>query len=281
MLTARIVTLTPAPLTTDYSLPISPMPLIRHANARNIARDAIVLDLGDLQRQAAAIVADAQARALAIAAAARDERARILAGAAEQGRAEGLEAGQKAGHTAGHEAGRAQAIDQFEVRLSEIETNWNAALTDFQSRRDHLLRSAQLDVLRLAIRIAERITKRIIATDPLVAASQLEAVLAVIVRPTELIARIHPDDRPVLTEALPQLAARFSQVRHIELIDDPSLSRGSCIATTRSIATGSATDALSPGQIDASIDTQLDRILEALLPADSTAPTPASPPGSP
>jgi flagellar biosynthesis/type III secretory pathway protein FliH len=132
-----------------------------------------------------------------------------------------------------------------------------------------MLRLFQRDVLRLALAVAERITKRVVQTDAQVAAAQLEAVLGVIVRPTELTVRIHPDDREVLSAALPQIAARFSQARHIELVDDASLMRGSCVAATRAAGGGSGGGgAMAPGEIDASIQTQIDRIVEAMLPGD-------------
>jgi flagellar biosynthesis/type III secretory pathway protein FliH len=253
------------------------MALIKQANARDLARDAIVLDLGDLQRQGAMLVTQARAQAEAIIAEARAERQRILAGAAEQGHAEGLAAGHAAGHQAGFEAGRAAALAEFKDQLAKLDAAWSAAAESFNNSREHLLRSAQRDVLRVAVRIAERVTKRVIRIDPAVAAAQLEAVLAVVVRPTRLTVRIHPDDRPTVEAALPRLAAIFTAARHVELVEDPSLTRGSCIAVTRPPGSSDADTGLG-GEIDASISTQLDRIVEALLPADITPPSePAAP----
>jgi flagellar biosynthesis/type III secretory pathway protein FliH len=257
------------------------MALIKQSNARDIARDAIVLDLGDLQRQATTIVAGARTQAASIAAQAKSERERILAGAAETGRAEGFESGRKQGHQAGLAEGRAAAIGELKERLAKLEASWNAALASFQADRDDMLRHSQRDVLRLALGVAERVTKRVVQADPQVVVSQLEALLAVIVRPTELTVRIHPDDRELLGAALPQLGARFSQARHIELVDDAALTRGSCVASTRAASSGAVgtggANGLSPGEIDASIQTQLDRIVEALLPGQTQTPAPDSP----
>jgi flagellar biosynthesis/type III secretory pathway protein FliH len=60
----------------------------------------------------------------------------------------------------------------------------------------------------------------------------------------------------------------MSSVRHVELVDDVSLSRGSCVATCRGAgqSTGGGRDASPPGgEIDASIDAQIDRIVSILL----------------
>lgn len=256
------------------------MALIKHANAQALTRDAIVLDLGDLQRQASALMTEAKTRAAAIAAQAQAERERILAGAAEAGRTEGFEAGRKAGYEAGLTEGREAALAEFKDRLAGLATGWESALQTFEAERDGMLRSAQRDVLRLALLIAERITKRAIATDPQVAVAQLEAVLGVIVRPTELVVRINPEDREAINAALPALTARFSQARHVELRDDPALMRGSCIAETRTPGAAGAA-ALSPGEIDASIDTQIDRIVEALLPGAGRAASSGERPADP
>lgn len=251
------------------------MALIKQANARDLARDAIVLDLGDLQRQGDMLVSQARARADAIIAEARAERQRILAGASEQGHAEGLAVGRAAGYEAGLEAGRAAALTEFKDKLAGLDAAWSAAAESFNNSRELLLRSAQRDVLRVAVRIAERVTKRVIRIDPAVAAAQLEAVLAVVVRPTRLTVRIHPDDRPTVEAALPQLAAIFTAARHVDLVDDPSLTRGSCVAVTRPPGASDADGGLG-GEIDASISTQLERIAEALLPADITPPPDSS-----
>jgi flagellar assembly protein FliH len=252
------------------------MALIKQANARDLARDAIVLDLGDLQRQAGEIVTNAKAQAATIAAQARADRDRIICGAEETGRAQGFAAGKQDGHQAGFAEGRAAAIAEMKERLGKLETAWAAALESFQASRDDMLRLSQRDVLRLALGVAERVTKRVVAADPQVVVSQLEAVLAVIVRPTELSVRIHPDDREVLAAALPQLTARFSQARHIELVDDPSVGVGSCVGSTRAVGPGANGGAMCPGEIDASIHTQLTRIVEVLLPGETLAP-PAEP----
>jgi flagellar biosynthesis/type III secretory pathway protein FliH len=125
-----------------------------------------------------------------------------------------------------------------------------------------LFAEARTDVLRLAALIAEKVVKRVIQLDPRVVEAQMEAVLGMIARRSELVVSINPADREAATAAMPALCAGNQSVRAIELIDDPTLARGSCIARSRGVEGGDG----GGGQIDASIDAQLNRIIAALLP---------------
>ncbi len=240
------------------------MALIRNSNAATIARDAIVLDLGDLREQGERMVRAARAEAERVVAAAHAERARIISGAAEQGQADGYGKGLAAGRAEGREQAAASAIVEHRERLSKVEQAWTGALAEFESRRDDLLRGALQDVVRLAVTIAERVTKRAILIDPDGVRDQLAAVLAVVVRPTELVIRVHPEDRAVVSRALPGLMAAMPAIRHAEIVDDAAVGRGGCLATTR--ADADSGDA-GGGEIDARISVQLARLVETLLPS--------------
>lgn len=243
------------------------MALIKHANAAQIAREAIVLDLGDLTRQGQALVESARARADQILAEARAERDRLIAGAAEKGRAEGLAKGLEEGRAKGREEGRAAATAEHRAELDRLHAAWSAALDEFAAQRQMLLNHAQADVLKLAALIAGRVVKRTIELDGRVIEDQLRAVLAAVTRPTELLLRVHPADLEVARKALPALVAAFETVRGAELVADPALSRGSCIALSRAAAGDHAgAGSGGGGEIDASIETQLSRIIEAILP---------------
>lgn len=254
------------------------MALIKHANSELIARDAVVLDLGDLHRQGEQLTALARAQADKLVTEARAERDRILAGAEERGYAKGEAEGREVGVRAGAEQGRSEAITEMKPRLEELEKRWSEALAGFVAQREAMLTAAGTDVVRLAALIAERVTKRVVKLEPSVVVDQLRAVLGVIWRPTELVVRINPDDRALVESALPGLMPVFHAVRQVELEVDPNVERGSCIARTRAGhggqsgkgGRGGATEVA--GEIDASISTQLDRIIEALLPGEDVMP---------
>jgi flagellar biosynthesis/type III secretory pathway protein FliH len=245
------------------------MALIRHADATRIARDAIVLNLGDVQRQAAQLMEQARRRAEQIVEEARAERERIVAGAAEKGRADGIARGTEEGKRAGIEQGKAAAVAEWRTKLAEVEKRWTEALARLEAERDGTRAEARADLLGLALKIGEKVVKRKIEVDHGVVADQLQAVLSLVARPTELLVRINPEDKPVTEAALPGLMARFQSVRHVELVDDPTVTRGSCVARTRGQGDGGSAGG---GEIEASIEEQLNRIAELLLPGRSADP---------
>jgi flagellar assembly protein FliH len=239
------------------------MALIRQANAATMARDAIVLDLGDLAVQGELLRARARADAERIVEQAKAERERLLKGAVEDGRREGMAKGQEEGRKQGQEQGRKEALAAEAQRLKALDEAWQKSLAQFEGERDRMLIEARQDIVRLAGAMGEMVTKRALALEPGRVEDQLGAVLALVSKATHLTVSVHPDDEPLLREALPRLGARLGSSTHIDFVPDSSLERGSCIARTG-----------SGGVIDASIRTQLQRIVEVLLP-EATPDVPA------
>lgn len=231
------------------------MALIRGGQFDGHAKDAIVLDLGDLDRQGENIRALAREEAERILSEARAERERLLDGASEEGRKAGYEEGKRAGIEAGREEGTQRAIEEYRAALAEIERSWSEALAAFDETRSELLLDARRDVLRLASLIAEKVVKRAALLDESLVRDQFAAILAHVASPTRLRVRIHPDDRAVLERSMPTLAERFGSLENTEIVEDASLSRGSCVAVTGDGA-----------EIDAGIESQIDRLVEQLLP---------------
>jgi flagellar biosynthesis/type III secretory pathway protein FliH len=231
------------------------MAVIRQSEAHRIARDAIVLDLGDLSRQAEGVRARAMADAEAILTKAASERQRLLAGARDEGLARGLEEGRGQGFEAGRKEGAAAALAERREALQKLETAWAAALEEFTRERERMLLDARQDVLKLAVMMGERIARRAVELDPSLITAQLEAVLGLLARPTRLTLAVGPADEALAREAVPALMARFPTAQHVDIVIDPSLTPGSCIARTA-----------GGGTIDASIPTQLDRMVAALMP---------------
>lgn len=231
------------------------MALIRQSLAQTVARDAIVLDLGDLVKQGEQLKARARAQADQILAEARAERERLIKGAAEEGRRQGLAQGMEEGKKQGEAAGRQAGLAETRERLAKLESAWGAALEGFSAERDGMLLEARQDVLRLALLAAELVTKRAVVSRPETVVDQLGAILALLVRPTRLVIRVHPDDLVMAKEAMPGLAERYSAAGHVEIVGDAELGRGSAVAKTA-----------GGGSIDASIRTQLERVVAMLMP---------------
>lgn len=240
------------------------MALIRNSNAALIARDAVVLDLGDLQRQGAAIMERARAESARIVTDAKGERERILAGAHEEGRAAGYAAGLAEGRTTGAEQARSESLAARQQDLEKLIGAWTQALSEFSAARDSFVQAAERDVIRLALSIAEKLVKRRIELEPDIVLDQVRSALSTVIRPTEAVLAVHPGDRQLVEQAMGGLLAQFPAIRNITLIDDAALHAGSCVARMRDPETAG----LGGGEVDASIATQLDRIVAVLLPGE-------------
>lgn len=231
------------------------MGMIRQTASGPALKDAIVLNLGDLSREAHALAERARAEADRILAEARQERQRLIESASGEGYAKGHAEGLARGREEGLAAGKAEALTEYRERLGAIEAGWGEALSVFVGERGRLLAEARADVVRLAVLLAERLTKRRLELDPGLVVDQVESVLRLVARPTRLVIRLHPLDLPLVREAMPGLLSRLPMAEHVELVTDAALERGSCVATTA-----------GGGMIEAAIGSQLERIAAELLP---------------
>jgi len=231
------------------------MPLLKEERALPQLKDAVVLDLGDLAAQGRRVIEAARERAAEILAEARREAAALTASASEAGRVEGHAEGRDQGHAEGLAAGHAEAVEAARAASEPLGAALQAVLDGWDAHRRALEDAAQADVLRLAVAMGKKVVHRHVHTDTSVIADQVSATLRRVLEVTDLRLRIHPDDRPVLAETLPDLLAGLTHLKHVELFDDIEVGRGGC-----------AVDLPEGGAVDASIDVQLDRIVAALLP---------------
>jgi len=230
--------------------------IIRRGQIEGREAAGVRLDLGDLERHAEQIRCIAAEQAERMLTDAKAERERLISSAAQLGFARGLEEGRAQGRQEGQAAGKAEALGQWQQRLTTLETSLAAALAQFEQDRERMLFEARQDVLTLALMLMQKVTRRVIATDASVVADQMAAALGTLSKPTSVVVAVHPDDEKAAAETLPGLLGQISVAKHAELVVDPSLGRGSCVVRTA-----------GGGVIDASIQTQLERIVDALAPA--------------
>lgn len=231
------------------------MGMLRRADIQDVAREALVLNLADMAREGRAIVAEARREAEAILADARAERARLIADAAEEGRSIGHAKGLESGLAEGQREGREAAQAEHAEILGRIAKGWEDAIAQFEGERERSLVALRRDALRLAVQMAERVVKRSITFDQELVVRQVEAIVGMLSRPTRLVLEVHPTDEAIIREMLPDLIRRFAEASHVDLLTDPTLDRGSCIARTDAGAT-----------IDGSIRTQLERLTAMIMP---------------
>jgi len=236
-----------------------PVALIKRSDSNEIARNAIALDLGNLEAEGDAILKHAAVQAQNIIEEANRERKTLIDNAEEVGQRNGYEQGHKTGYSKGLELGRKEAIEDIRSSAQHLIANWKSALTEFESKRSVLMEDAKEHILLLACDIAKRVTGRQVEMHPESIGHQLEEILKVALQPTKLQIYINPEDETYIAEVLPKLELLLAESSELEVRTDPNLSRGSCVArTTRQ------------GIIDASLETKLDRIVKALLPSEKS-----------
>ncbi|MDX2146077.1 MAG: FliH/SctL family protein [Planctomycetota bacterium] len=236
------------------------MPLIPQADRKQIPRDAVAFNMTDLAREGEAILVRAREEAQRILREAAAERERLLGQARAEGQKEGLAKGVEKGRAEGIAQGRSEALDQFKVALAKLEKSWNEALAGFIASRDTMLADTRDDLLALALLISHRVTGRQLATDPAVAASQVESVLTRVVTASKLRIEMHSADAELVRQALPELMRRHGATQNVEIVATDAVPRGGCVAKL-------AHPTRLGGTIDASILTALDHVAEQLVPA--------------
>lgn len=236
------------------------MGMIRRADLGEHTRDAYVMDLGDLEKRGSALVEAANTKAAQIIRDARAERDRLIGDASEEGREQGHAQGYQDGLAQGRAEGLEEARAEHRQRLEELAAMWGEQLGAFEQQRDAMIEAARVQVVELAACIAQRVVRRVVELDPGVVVRELASVLSSVTEPTRLVISVHPDDAELTRAELPKLIDRFASCEHAQVVTDPSLSRGSCVARTP-----------GGGVIDASLTTQIDRIVESLLPRGHVA----------
>lgn len=233
------------------------MAIIKSSHATTLLKDSIVMDLGDVSRQAQQIRDSAEAKASRIIQEAEQQVESLRQAAhtesAAQGYQEGLEKGLKEGRQKGQQEGHEEAVTATSESLEAIQKAWSDAMRQWDENRQDVEREVQRSVVTFAVQFANKIIHRAIEFDPEIVVNQLADVLSYVLRPVDVTVRICREDRSVLESAMPRLLNDFSNVKHIHLTDDESVGRGGCVVT------------YGQGQIDASIETQLNRLTELII----------------
>ena len=246
------------------------MALIRRADIEEYTRDALVMNLDDLEQRGQRVIEAANAQAEQIIREANAKRDELLATAQQ----DGFDKGHQEGHEKGFAEGMTKGIEEARANhaqvLDQLAAMWTAQLDGFESQRDTLLSQARMQVVELGAMIAQRVTRRVVVLDPSVVLNQIEAALSSASESTRFVIAVHPEEIETARQEMPAIIERFATCEHAQVVSDPAIEPGSCTVRTA-----------SGGIIDASISTQLDRILEAILPdGSSVVQRPAQPESS-
>ena len=239
------------------------MPILKGHQANAVMKEAIVLDMGDLRREAARLLSEARARSRQVEEEAKQEANRISTAAYELAFAEGKVRGNEEGAAEGAEEGRARAFQEWTEKLESLEEAWIRAARSWESQRERIDREARQAVLEFAVLLAGKVVHRVIEVDHEVVVDQVKAALDHVLQPLDVAIRINGDDRPVLDRAMPELVRQIGGLEHVQLVDDPSVDRAGCIVQ------------YGEGRIDATVAAQLRRLVETVVPDRAQSEEPA------
>jgi len=231
------------------------MAIIKNQFAGGFVKDAIVLDMADLRRQADRMRDAARQEADRIIADAKARAAELMRTAEIEAKTRGLEQGTQQGIDQGKRSGHAEALAKSQAQLQQLQQGWLAAAQTWDGQRAAMDRDARQAILELGLLFARKVVHRAIDVGARIVVEQVAEALRYVMRPTDVTIAIDPADRPVLEEAMPQLAVGLPNLTHVRLVDDEKIGRGGCVVT------------YGQGRIDATVETQLRRLVELLLPS--------------
>ena len=143
------------------------------------------------------------------------------------------------GFSEGQKAGQEQAT----AEIAPVMERLSRSLADLATVRSRVRKTAETDLLKLAIAVARRVIHRELTLDP----GSIEGLIRVALEKLEsrelCRVRVHPDQEPIIRTLL----ARFSAAP-VELIPDPTLQSGDVLFET------------AHGTLDGSIEAQLQEI---------------------
>jgi flagellar assembly protein FliH len=143
------------------------------------------------------------------------------------------------GFSEGRNLGHEQAVAEIAPMMERL----SRSLADLATVRSHVRKTAESDLLKLAIAVARRVIHRELTLDP----GSIEGLIRVALEKLEsrelCRVRVHPDQEPIIRTLL----ARFSAAP-VELIPDGTLQSGDVLFET------------AHGTLDGSIEAQLQEI---------------------
>jgi type III secretion protein L len=142
---------------------------------------------------------------------------------------------------------KAEAVREgTENALTEFERN----LIETREIREKVWRETEKDLLRLAIRLAERIVGREIEKDDKTIVEIISTALQNARQQEKLTVRVNPKDLPTIEKATEKISS--GRIQFIDFVADPRVASSGCLIESE------------VGTIDARLETQL-RVLERAL----------------
>jgi flagellar assembly protein FliH len=217
------------------------------------------VDIAAVRAQAEAIVAGAEASAEALLADAH-ERARSMIDAAAASADAIAESARAGAHAEGYAAGTRAA----EAEMSEMLATMQRLVESARLERHTLIESAEPELVRMAMGIAERVLHQQIALDPNVVVEMAKVAISRLVDRETVTVRVNPADLERMKGHRDDVLA-LGDVNTMRIIEDQRVDRGGVVVET------------DGGSIDARIATQLAEARKVLHIEDDVIVQPPAP----
>ena len=204
------------------------------------------IDLDQIARQARALIDTAEQHAKRLVQDAFERAAHVLADAAERGDAL-VETVQAKARSDGHAEG-AQAAD---AEMSDMMATMRNLVDMARVERHKLMESAEPELVRLAVGIAERVLHQQIALDRGVVVEMAKVAIARLVDKESVTVRVNPGDLERMKEHRDELLDS-GELKNFRIIEDQRVDRGGVVVEN------------DGGTIDARISTQLNEAKRVL-----------------
>lgn len=211
------------------------------------------IDWDALRADAEAIVDRAAADAQRLIEQAQRSAAQLVEAA--EARAQAIEAEARTrGYDAGFEGGKAAA----DLQMSEMIETMHGLLAQMRDQRHELIESAEPELVRLAMAVAERIVHEQISIDPNVVVENVRSALTRLVSREVVTLRVNPADLETMRQHRDAIVS-VSDIEHLRIVEDKRVDQGGVVVET------------DAGTIDAKISTQLREARRAIRADDSIA----------
>ncbi|MCG3137970.1 MAG: hypothetical protein HJJLKODD_01826 [Phycisphaerae bacterium] len=202
----------------------------------------------DLEQEGRRIIDEARQRAAELISAAQVQAQQIREQARRSGQQQGSTVGYEEGLAKGSTEGLAEARKNFQNQHQHLVEMMTALCDDVERQRVDRLRSAERELVNFALGVARKVIKIEGQWNREVAPANLRAALEMVIKPTDLVVRVHPADLETMQAFATQQAEKLVRLGHLHLLADESLQPGDVRVET------------ATGEIDARLDEQMEQI---------------------
>ena len=129
-------------------------------------------------------------------------------------------------------------VDESQIRqavMADLQANFDeliAAVSNLKEARDSVIKSAESQLIEMALMIAEKVIEKKIESDPNLINSVIEDTLNKISGSDRITFKINPVDADVVNDFQPTIESRLIGVEKITIQQDSTIQQGGCIIET-------------------------------------------------